>query len=116
MEVFEHVDLECVFCGAESHELLYLSGSMHASRCESCGHVLVFSGPLKEEHAIDIMRRAFKLPSRLGDELTSRPLSSLLWPAKAAIKPLRIAQEARRVRSFEPNRVRIRGACEAEQR
>lgn len=105
MQVFEHVELECTFCEEERpHELLYLSGFMRASRCETCGHALVFSGPLREEHTIDVMRRALRLPGRLNRELLSSPLSSLLWPAKAAIKPLQLAQEAHRLRAFEPGR------------
>lgn len=106
MKIFEHVELECVFCkGDRPHELLYLSGSMRASKCEDCGHVLVFSGPLREEYTIDVMRRVLRLPSRLNRELVSSPLSSLLWPAKAAIKPLQLAQEAHRLRTFEPARL-----------
>lgn len=113
MKVFEHVELECAFCDRERpHALLYLSEQMRASRCEVCERVLVFSGPLQEEHAIDIFRRTLHLPGKLSNDLFSRPLSPLTWPVKALRKPFLVLREARKVEQFQRrSRAPLYGRC-----
>lgn len=101
MRLDNHVELGCVFCGEDQpHELLYLSEQMRASRCASCGRVLVFSGPLYEEHAVDLFRRALRLPVKLGREFSQRPLSPLVWPVRVVRKPVSVLKEAQTVGSF----------------
>lgn len=101
MRVHDHVELGCVFCGEDQpHELLYPSEQMKASRCEICGRVLVFSGPLQEEHAVDLFRRVLRLPVKVGREFSERPLPPLAWPARVVRKPLLVLKEAQTVGSF----------------
>jgi hypothetical protein len=94
--------LTCTACGFEgSHELLYLSDHLCASRCAHCGKTRTYSGHIYSEYARDLADRTAHLPLRLAGEALRRPFGVFGWPTKALRKPLGLLSEIARVNSFE---------------
>jgi hypothetical protein len=101
--------LVCTTCGVEgSHELLYLSEHVSASRCENCGSVLMFTGQLYANYARDLVERGLRLPCSLAGRLLGNPLEVLGWPIKIVKKPFGLLRELDRVATLD--RVYRRGS------
>ena len=107
MKVERDAILTCSTCGAEgSHELLYLSKHLRASRCGSCGATRVYSGHIYAEYAKDLAERTARLPLRLAEDAVRRPTSLLGLPIKAVLKPAGLLSEMNLIAAFERDRRR----------
>jgi hypothetical protein len=101
--------LVCTACGVEgSHELLYLSDHVSASRCESCGAARMFTGQLYADYARDVAERRLRLPCSLAVRRLGNPLEVLGWPIKIVKKPFGLLRELDRVATLD--RVYRRGS------
>jgi hypothetical protein len=96
--------LTCSECGVEgSHELLYLSEHLCASRCINCGATHVYSGHIYAEYARDLAERTSRLPGRFAGEML-HPTEVVKWPFKALRKPFGLLREVSQVTIFERSR------------
>ena len=102
MKVENDAILTCSVCLIEGpHRLLYLSRHLCASECINCGATNTYSGHIYAEYAKDLTERVARLPLRLAGEVTRSPTAMLLWPGKALLKPLGLANEINQVTTFE---------------
>lgn len=107
MKVERDAILTCSTCGVEgSHELLYLSEHLRASRCINCGRTQTYSGHIYVEYAKDLAGRTSRLPVKFAREAFRLPAGVMGWPFKAIRKPLRLLKEVNQVTSFERSRRR----------
>ena len=103
MKVERDVILTCTRCGVEgSHELLYLSGLIRASRCGNCAYRRVYSGSLYASYARDVVQRGARLPVALVGRAIHDPLELFSWPVKGVRKPIKLLGELNQVARFEP--------------
>lgn len=102
MKVESDAILTCMACGVEgSHELLYLSEHMCASRCANCGHAVVYSHNLYADYARDLAERTSRLPINLASRVLRKPIDIMKWPFKVANKPLGLLKELNYVSVLE---------------
>ncbi len=108
MKVDNDAMLTCLNCGVEgSHELLYLSEHLRASRCANCGKTQVYSGHIYAEYAYDLAERAVRLPLALGKDALNMPIRLLNLPLKAVRKPFGLLREVALVNSFKRGRRKV---------
>jgi len=107
MKVDRDAILTCSTCGVEgSHELLYLSEHLHASRCVNCGKTQTYSGNIYAGYARDLAGRTGRLPGKFAREAFKLPASVMGWPFKVLRKPFRLIKEVDQVTAFERSRRR----------
>ena len=87
MKIEPDAVLVCTACGVEgSHELLYLSDHVSASRCENCGAVRMFTGQLYADYARDVAERGLRLPCSLAVRC-SATRGGAWWPHQDRKEP-----------------------------
>lgn len=105
MKIEKDAILTCSACGVEgSHELLYLSEHLAASKCSNCGTTLIYSGHIYTEYARDLAERTTRLPRRFLDDALHHPVRAVGWPIKALRKPYGLLKEFGQISSFERSR------------
>lgn len=104
MKVERDATLTCSSCGIEgTHELLYLSSHLCASRCGNCGYTQVYSDHIYTEYARDLADRTSRLPAKFAGEML-HPAEVVKWPFKALGKPFGLFKEVTQVTNFEHSR------------